>query len=150
MVFRYVKNGKALANVLHQEELGADFSGAYDPYIGDQLDVGEHYRVWMFDLQNEAAQPVTGMPNTSWGFHASDLDDRSFVFLPYEDFGRTRVFEIDMNTGVATQRFDTTAWVYDWVRVRSALALSEYPPSGTKLAGSRASYLHFGRAWASR
>lgn len=118
MVFRYVKNGKALANVLHLEELNADFSGPYDPDVGDQLDVGEHYRVWMFDLETQTAQPVTGLPNTSWGFHASDLDGRSFVFLPYEDYGRTRVFEIDMATGSAIERFETTGWVYDWVRLR--------------------------------
>lgn len=118
MVFRYVKNGKALANVLHHEELNADFSAGYDPAVGDELDSGEHYRVWLFDLENETARPVEGLPNTAWGFHASDIDGRSFVFLPYEDWGRTRVFEVDMQTGVATERFDTLGWVYDWVRVR--------------------------------
>ena len=118
MVFRYVKSGRALANVLHQEELNADFTAGYDPSVGEELDTGEHYRVWLFDLENETAKPVEGLPNTSWGFHAADIDGRSFIFLPYADWGRTRVYEVDMQTGRATERFDTTGWVYDWVRVR--------------------------------
>jgi len=118
MVFRYVKDGIALANVLHHEELGADFSGPYDPDVGDEVENGEHYRVWRFDLEHETAQPVEGLPKTPWGFHASDIDGHSFIFLPYDEWGRTRVFEVDLQSGVATERFDTLGWVYDWVRVR--------------------------------
>jgi len=118
MVFRYVRHGRALANVLHQEELDIDLSSGYTDAVGAELDEGTHYRVWSFDLQNETARPVEGMGNTGWGFHASDLDDRSFVFLPDADYGRTHVYEVDMDSATATQRFETAGWVYEWVRVR--------------------------------
>jgi hypothetical protein len=118
LVFRYVRDGKALGNVLHAEELGATFTGPYDPAVGDELDAGEHYRVWLFDLQAEAAIPVSGMEATAWGFHASDIDGRSFVFLPHDDYGRTTVYEVDVATATAQERFEMTGWVYDWVRVR--------------------------------
>lgn len=117
MVFRYVRRGKALANVLHQEELSLDPAAGYTEDVGAQLDEA-HYRVWSFDLDRQTARPVQGMDHTAFGFHASDLDDRSFVFLPDADYGRTRVYEVDMDTATATQRFETTGWVYEWVRVR--------------------------------
>jgi hypothetical protein len=118
LVFRYVRGGKALGNVLHHEELGASFAGPYDPDVGAEIDVGEHYRVWLFDLEAESAVPVSGMESTAWGFHASDIDRRSFVFLPHDDYGRTSVYEVDLASATATKRFETTGWVYDWVRVR--------------------------------
>jgi hypothetical protein len=118
LVFRYARGGKALGNVLHHEELGAHLDGPYEPEVGAEMDIGEHYRVWLFDLEAETAVPVGGMPSTSWGFHASDMDERSFVFLPHDDYGSTSVYEVDLATATATKRFDTTGWVYDWVRVR--------------------------------
>jgi hypothetical protein len=118
LVFRYARDGKALGNVLHHEELGANFEGPYDPEVGAEMDIGEHYRVWLFDLEAQSAVPVSGMESTAWGFHASDMDDRSFVFLPHDDYDRTSVYEVDVATATATKRFDTTGWVYDWVRVR--------------------------------
>ena len=48
---------------------------------------------------------------------AVTLDGRTFVFLPYDEWSRTRIYEID-DEGVATERGDTLGDVFKWVRVR--------------------------------
>ena len=39
------------------------------------------------------------------------------MFLPYDDYARTQVLEIDA-AGVATEHLDVEGDVYKWVRVR--------------------------------
>ena len=41
----------------------------------------------------------------------------AFVFLPYDDWNRTKMYEID-DEGVATERHDTPGDVFKWIRVR--------------------------------
>ena len=45
------------------------------------------------------------------------LDGRTFVFLPYDDWGRTKVYEID-DEARATERFDAVGDVFKWIQVR--------------------------------
>jgi hypothetical protein len=117
--FRYIGGGKAIANVLHHETLGADFSRPYDPDVGDQIaKSGPHWRLWMFDLKAERAWPVEGIDVAiSSGAQFAVLDGRTFVFLPFEDWGKTMVYELD-SQGVATRHFETVGDVFKWIRVR--------------------------------
>ena len=45
------------------------------------------------------------------------LDGRTFVFVPYDNWGRTKGYELDED-GTATEHFDTVGDVFKWVRVR--------------------------------
>lgn len=118
--FRYVGGGFAIANVLHHEALtGADWEGPYDPAIVDLIwESGPHWRLWIFDMENEEAHLVEGIDvDISSGAQFAVLEGRTFVFLPYDDWNRTKVYEID-DEGVATERYDTPGDVFKWIRVR--------------------------------
>ena len=114
-VFRYLRDGKALATVLHTEELDADFSQAYDPDVDTEAE--SHYRLWLFDLHAETAAPVDGVGEMNSGFHSATLDGRTFVFVPTEDWSATEVYEVELD-GTARLRFETTGRLSDWIRVR--------------------------------
>jgi hypothetical protein len=45
------------------------------------------------------------------------LEGRTFVFPPYEDWGRTKAYELD-DEGKAKLHFDLVGDVFKWLRVR--------------------------------
>lgn len=117
--FRYVGGGRAVANVLHAEEMAVDFSQPMDPEVVSNLyQSGPHWHFWLFDLNTQTARPVEGV-NAEIGSSAqfAVLDGRTFVFLPYEQYSRSKIYEIDA-TGRATEHVDVLGDVFKWVRVR--------------------------------
>jgi hypothetical protein len=116
-VFRYLRDGKAVASVLHHEEVTSDWSGGYTPEVGDEVVGGNHFHLWMFDLRAETAQLLDAVEPSNAQYHGKTIDGRSFVFMPYDLWGRSKVYELKMD-GTAEQLFETVGWVYDWVRVR--------------------------------
>lgn len=117
--FRYVGDGKAIANVLHHEELDFDFSAPYDEAVWDAVWAsGPHWKFWIFDLEVHAAHPVEGIDvDISSGAQFAVLEGRTFVFLPYDDWGRTKIYELD-DEGRATEHADVLGDVFKWERVR--------------------------------
>ena len=117
--FRYIGGGRAIANVLHHEALGVDFNAAYDPEVEDAIGKsGPHWKLWMFDLENNRANVVEGIDVAlGSGAQFAVLEGRTFVFLPFDEWARTKVYEIDA-AGRATARFEVTGDVFKWVRVR--------------------------------
>jgi hypothetical protein len=115
-VFRYMRDNKAIATVLEPGEVQADFSGEYDPDVDDAL-TGDVWRLWLFDLETQTARPIDGIGAMNRTFNSVAVDGRTFIMLPYNDYGNTRVVEIDTN-GVATERFNSVGTIWDWVRVR--------------------------------
>jgi hypothetical protein len=113
-VFKYMRDGKAIATVMHVDEVDFDFS-VYDEE--DALELDNHWRLWLFDLETETARPIEGIEGISSGFSSATFDDRTFVFVPNADWSRTSVFEIDTD-GRATPRFETAGFINDWIRVR--------------------------------
>ena len=95
--FRYIGNGRAIANVFHQELFDAAWKAGYDPDVGEKLgESGEHWKLWLFDLKARTAKPVEGIDVAlSSGAQFAVLDGRTFVFLPYDDWSRTKVYELD-------------------------------------------------------
>jgi hypothetical protein len=116
-VFRYLGNGKAIASVLDQETLEADFSGEYDEDVDAAIWEADHWRLWMFDLEAGTAKPIEGVERAGSTFMWAKFGERTFVFQRHADVGRTQVYELQAD-GTATERFDTEGWFYDWVRVR--------------------------------
>jgi hypothetical protein len=114
-VFRYLKDGKALGTVLHVDEVEGDFAAGYDPDLAEEL--GSHWRLWLFDLEQETAQPIQGIGATSSSFSMDSVDDRTFVFVPKEDYSETTVYELDLQ-GEATARFTVEGLVSRLIRLR--------------------------------
>jgi hypothetical protein len=113
--FRYMRDGKAVATVLHTDELSIDFTGPYDEE--DAAEIDRHWRLWFFDLEAQTARPIESVGTIDSAFLWSNLDGRSFVFVPYSDFSRSKVFELDTE-GNATERFETVGFVNEWIRIR--------------------------------
>jgi hypothetical protein len=117
--FRYVGGGKAFANVLHHEELGVASPAALgDDALADLWMSGPHWKLWLFDMTTHTGAPVAGVDVAiGSGAQFAVLDGRTFVFVPYDDWGRTKGYELHAD-GTATEHFDTVGDVFKWVRVR--------------------------------
>ena len=117
--FRYIGKGKAIGNVLDHNMLDADFSKEYDPDVEEKAwTSGPHWSFWMFDVEKHKAWPVEGIDNdVSSGAQFAVLDGRTFVFITYDDWSKTAVYELDAE-GIAEKRFEVEGDVFKWVRVR--------------------------------
>ena len=118
--FRYIGGGKGIANVLHHELIeGADFAGEYDPAVATRIGAsGPHWKLWLLDVENGTGKAVEGITvDVSGGAQFAVLDGRTFVFLPYDDWGRSKVYEIT-DDGTAVERWDTPGDIFKWVRIR--------------------------------
>lgn len=114
-VLRYLRDGKALATVLHLDEVEGDFESGYDADLAEELDA--HWRLWLFDLEQESAQPIQGIGAVSSTFSMDSVDDRTFVFLPDPDSAETTVYEVDLD-GEASARFSVDGRVSRLIRLR--------------------------------
>lgn len=117
--FRYVGNDKGVANVLHHEELGVSSPSELSSEMVDELwQSGPHWKLWLFDVVKGTGKPIQGIDNDlGSGAQFAVLDGRTFVFLPYDEWSRTKGYEI-AEDGTATEHFDTVGDVFKWIRVR--------------------------------
>lgn len=117
--FRYIGNGKALGNVLHHEALGVDDPKKLDATQLENLwQSGPHWKLWQFDVNQQTGAPVAGIDvDIGSGAQFAVLEGRTFIFVPYQDWARTKIFEIGSD-GQATLRGDTVGDVFKWVRVK--------------------------------
>lgn len=113
--FRYVGGGKALAQVLHQEEIDLDFSAAYDPLVEDEIWGGTHWRPWLLDLQARTGAPLEGIEPESTGYQQITVDGRNFLFVTYTS--GTIAYELEAD-GSVSERFRSPGEVFKWIRVR--------------------------------
>jgi hypothetical protein len=117
MSWKYLRNGKAVGNVLYHEQIASDFTGPVDPDVQSEIENGEHYRPWLFDLDTETARPIEGFADLLWALPVETVDGREFAMLPYDDYGRTEIYELGLD-GTATRRLGVTGYVESWVRLR--------------------------------
>jgi hypothetical protein len=117
--FRYIGKGRAIGNVLDHNMLNADFEKEFDPDVDEAAwKSGKHWSFWIFDLKANKAWPVEGIENdVGSGAQFAVLDGRTFVFLPFDDWSKTAVYELDAD-GKAEKRFEVEGDVFKWVRVR--------------------------------
>lgn len=117
--FRYIGGGKAIGNVLHQELIEADWDAGFDQDVADIIAAsGEHWKFWLFDLVKHQAQPIEGIDVAiADGAQFAVLDGRTFLFLPYDDWSRSKIYELGAD-GKATVVSDTPGDIFKWVRVR--------------------------------
>ena len=122
--FRAIGGNRAIANVFHDEIFldehpDLSFDEGYDADVVDALSAsGPWWKLWLFDLEKMTGAPIEGVDvDTSSGAQFAVLDGHTFVFLPYDDWGRSKIYEID-DDGQATERGDTAGDVFKWVRIR--------------------------------
>lgn len=117
--FRYVGAGRAFANVLHHEVFGVESPEELgDDVLEDVWASGPHWQLWLFDVEQGTGSQVDGIDVAiADGAQFAVLDGRSFVFLPYDDWGRTKGYEL-LPDGTAVEQFDTVGDVFKWERVR--------------------------------
>ena len=117
--FRYVGNGTAFANVLHHETFGVSSPEELSAEALENLWAsGPHWKLWLFDVAGGTGQPVQGIEVAiADGAQFAVLDGRTFVFLPYDDWGRTTAYEL-MSDSSVIEHFGTVGDVFKWVRVR--------------------------------
>ena len=122
MNFQYLRDGKAIAAVLHDEKFGADFDFQSD--VQDQAAFWDayalNYRLWMFDLTAGSAEPVSGLPDEDIppSYTQTQIDGRVFLMREANDFSYTTVYEISLD-GEATERFTVAGGsTYQWMKVR--------------------------------
>lgn len=116
--FRYIGDGRAVGSVLHHEEMDVDWEAGYDPDVADLIAYGGYWHLWLFDLEAKTARQVEGIDvNMGDAVQFAVLDGRTFVFLPYDEWARSRIYEI-LADGTAVSRADTLGDVFKWVRVR--------------------------------
>lgn len=117
--FRYIGDGKAVGNVFYHEEFGVDSPAELDAEALDLLwEEGPHWKVWLFDTEKGGGKPVKGI-DVDFGaaVQFAVLDGRTFLFVPYDDWSRTKGYELNDN-GAVTEVFDTLGDVFKWVKVR--------------------------------
>ena len=72
----------------------------------------------MFDLEKQTAQPVDGVDvELGSGAQFALLDGRTFVFVPFEQRGRTKPYELGED-GKAREHFEIFGDVFKWARLR--------------------------------
>ncbi len=121
--FRAIGDHRAIANVFHDEIfLDKHPEMSFDQYDADVVDAlgasGPWWKLWLFDLETMTGAPVEGIDvDATSGAQFAVLDGRTFVFLPYQEWGRSKIYEID-GDGQATERGDTAGDVFKWVKIR--------------------------------
>lgn len=116
--FRYIGGGKAVANVLHHEDLGVSSPAKLDAEQLEELDALPVWKLWLFDVEKGRGAPIEGIDVAiNSGAQFAVLEGRTFVFVPYDEWARTKAYELH-DDGTATVHFDTPGDVFKWVRVR--------------------------------
>lgn len=119
--FRYIGNGRGIASVLHDEELDIDFSN-FDPAtfveVRDEVWSSGAWRVWIIDVEKGTGGPIEGIDVTiDPSFEYARFDERTFMFLPYDSWGRSKAYEIFADDSVKAH-FDTAGAPFKWTKVR--------------------------------
>lgn len=121
--FRYIADGKAIANVLHHDRLGADFTKPVDPAVAAKID--EDASLWeleMIDLATGKSAPVTGFKaEHDIGSYLTGfaVDNRFFTVFQIEGSTTTRsaIYEIKTD-GTARHAGDVPGELWGVSRVR--------------------------------
>jgi len=116
---RYIGNGRAVANVLDHTKLGLDFTNGYKAEVAEKFNAyGPHWSVWLFDLKKREGKRIEGIDvATGSGSQFAVIDGRTFLFVPYQEWGRTKIYEI-LADGSAKLHSDTAGDVFKWVKIR--------------------------------
>lgn len=110
-ILRYVGDGKALLDVFHDERETIDADT--DP---EELANTPNWRLWTIDLEAKTGGPMDGLDFKAGGYQDVEVDGRTFLMVPNEDYSETTAFEIV--DGEAEEGFTIQGSAYHMVKVR--------------------------------
>jgi hypothetical protein len=116
--FRYLRDGFAVAGVLHHERFEDEFdfaSGKVDPLIWDEVYDEKNWALWLFDLKEGTATEVPKL--SGYYFQTATVDERAFVMIYSDANGKTVVHELGDN-GMLKEHITVPGDFFKWVRVR--------------------------------
>lgn len=88
-ILRYLGNGKALLDVFHDERVTID-----KKTDAEELANTPNWRLWSVDLNKKTGEPVPDFDFKAAGYQDVDVDGRTFLMVPNEDYSETTSFEI--------------------------------------------------------
>ena len=109
--FYYLRDGKALLTVFHEERATLDPADSFGSIFAD------HWGLWLVDLDAWSAAPID-----AWGFGSSNLffsrvGDRTFLHDVNPDFSETVIYEVAAD-GAITPSITDTGYAIVLVQVR--------------------------------
>lgn len=110
-IMRYLGNGKALLDVFYDER--ADINDETD---AQELSNTPNWRLWTVDLEAMTGAPVEGLDFKAGGYTDVQVDGRTFLMVPNENYSRTTAYEVI--DGEAVETFEIEGSSYQMVRVR--------------------------------
>jgi hypothetical protein len=122
--FRYLRDGKAVANVLHDDRLtGVDFDGEITEDVWLATEAPDVWELHLIDLEAGTSQIV------SEGFEAGhdlgsyttymNVDDRTFIVVQLDsETTRSAMYELDLDTASVTLVGETEGDIWTVERVR--------------------------------
>jgi|GEM_PF-5188691 len=111
--WHYIGKNKAIATVLHKEELDVDFSKEVDP----NLELRPYY-IWIFDLKTGEAHKLEGIEESAWGFQRAQFNGRTYLLIPNQSWQATTVYELDVEAETVKPAFKVEGWLVDWIQVK--------------------------------
>lgn len=109
--FRYVADGIGVASVFHAEDVPPE--SADDP----ATIFSNYWRMWRFDLAAGAAAPIDALPPYGGGYYAFQIEGRTLLLLPEDDYSATTAYEIEPS-GEVVSLFRVPGWSYQLTALR--------------------------------
>jgi hypothetical protein len=110
-ILRYLGDGKALLDVFHDERVTID-----DDTDAQELVNTPNWRLWTIDLETKAGGPLEPFDFKAGGYTDIEVDGRTFLMVPNEDYSETTAYEVV--DGEAVEGFKVQGSSYHMVRVR--------------------------------
>jgi hypothetical protein len=110
-IMRYLGHGKALLDVFYAERTTID--AETDP---QELVNTPNWRLWTVDLETNQGAPVEGLDFKAGGYQDVQVDGRTFLMVPNENYSETTAYEVA--DGTATPGFKIQGSAYHMVKLR--------------------------------
>ncbi|MET0341548.1 MAG: hypothetical protein ABW252_11155 [Polyangiales bacterium] len=110
----YVRNGKAILSVFHDERT-TPADAEKSPY---ELAGTLNWRIWSVDLEANKAAPLEDIPWSAGDHLHFETDGRFFVFIPGSEWKETTIYEVLGDATSAVPRVTGRGWITKVVRLR--------------------------------
>jgi hypothetical protein len=109
-IMRYLGDGKALLDVFHDERVSID-----EDTDAQELANTPNWRLWSIDLEAKTGGPMESLDFKAGGYTDVQVDGRTFLMVPNEDYSETTAHEVV--EGDAVEGFKIRGSSYHMVEV---------------------------------
>ncbi|HTU60257.1 MAG TPA: hypothetical protein VMF89_17525, partial [Polyangiales bacterium] len=110
-IMRYLGDGKVLLDVFHDERVKIDAKTD-----AQELANTPNWRLWTVDLATKKGEPMESFDFKAGGYTDLEVDGRTFLMVPNDDYSETTAFEIV--DGEAEERFKIQGSSYQMLKLR--------------------------------